>query len=80
MARGHTRGEEMMLSRINKLAKRAMMAVLFTGLLTVALPNVKANTLRCYNSMDPGVIVCYSTGSSAGPYMFYYDTIRRIYW
>jgi len=69
-----------MLSRINKFAKRAMMAALLTGLLTVGLPNVKANTIRCYNTTDPGVIICYGTGSSAGPYTFYYDTINRVYW
>lgn len=68
-----------MLSKIKKSAKRAMMAVLFAGLLAIAMPVVKANTLSCYNSTDPGVIVCYGSGSSYGPYMFYYDTVRRIY-
>ena len=68
-----------MLSKLKISAKRVTLAILFAGVLSVGATTVEAR-LDCYNTTEPGVIVCYSTGSSAGPYMFYYDTVRRIYW
>ena len=60
-----------MLSKLRRSSKRVAVAILFAGIMTFGTPAVKANRLYCYNSTEPGTIVCYSTGSSAGPYIFY---------
>ncbi len=69
-----------MLSILKKSVKRMKLALLLVGVLSLGVPTAYANTLACYNSAEPGVVVCYSTGSSAGPYHWYYDTVTGEYW
>lgn len=68
-----------MLSTLKKSLKRMRFALLFVGVLSFGASTVHAG-LECYNSTDPGIVVCYSTGSSAGPYHWYYDTATGQIW
>ena len=68
-----------MLSTLKKSVKRMKLALLFVGVLSFGASPVYAG-LECYHSTDPDIVVCYSTGSSAGPYHWYYNTVTGEIW